>query len=224
MQRSIRVLHKYFSLIVSIQLLLWTVSGIFFAFNKIELIRGEGYLLSNDDTSLFKSPEFIVQSSDVVTVMKRLDKTVFIIKDNDGVKYLDFRGEELAKLTPKESYEIVRNMTTLTPKTIYEINQDVAGSEYRGRLLPLYRITSYDKNDKEINVYINPFSGKIEAIRTFSWRIWDFLWGLHIIDWNDRDNINNIFLQIFSLLALVSSITGIILFFRTLTSSVGLVK
>ena len=73
-----------------------------------------------------------------------------------------------------------------------------------------------DKNDKEINVYINPFSGKIEAIRTFSWRIWDFLWGLHIIDWNDRDNINNIFLQIFSLLALVSSITGIILFFRTL--------
>tara|TARA_B100000282_G_scaffold240194_1_gene182935 strand:- start:10697 stop:11356 length:660 start_codon:yes stop_codon:yes gene_type:complete len=216
MQRSIRVLHKYFSLIVSIQLLLWTVSGIFFAFNKIELIRGEGYLLSNDDTSLFKSPEFIVQSSDVVTVMKRLDKTVFIIKDNDGVKYLDFRGEELAKLTPKESYEIVRNMTTLTPKTIYEINQDVAGSEYRGRLLPLYRITSYDKNDKEINVYINPFSGKIEAIRTFSWRIWDFLWGLHIIDWNDRDNINNIFLQIFSLLALVSSITGIILFFRTL--------
>ena len=216
MQRSIRVLHKYFSFIVSIQLLLWTVSGIFFAFNKIELIRGEGYLLSNDDTSLFKSPEFIVQSSDVVTVMKRLDKTVFIIKDNDGVKYLDFRGEELAKLTPKESYEIVRNMTTLTPKTIYEINQDVAGSEYRGRLLPLYRITSYDKNDKEINVYINPFSGKIEAIRTFSWRIWDFLWGLHIIDWNDRDNINNIFLQIFSLLALVSSITGIILFFRTL--------
>ena len=216
MQRSIRVLHKYFSLIVSIQLLLWTVSGIFFAFNKIELIRGEGYLLSNDDTSLFKSPEFIVQSSDVVTVMKRLDKTVFIIKDNDGVKYLDFRGEELAKLTPKESYEIVRNMTTLTPKTIYEINQDVAGSEYRGRLLPLYRITSYDKNDKEINVYINPFSGKIEAIRTFSWRIWDFLWGLHIIDWNDRDNINNIFLQIFTLLALVSSITGIILFFRTL--------
>ncbi len=219
MQRSIRVLHKYFSLIVSIQLLLWTVSGIFFAFNKIELIRGEGYLLSNDDTSLFKSPEFIVQSSDVVTVMKRLDKTVFIIKDNDGVKYLDFRGEELAKLTPKESYEIVRNMTTLTPKTIYEINQDVAGSEYRGRLLPLYRITSYDKNDKEINVYINPFSGKIEAIRTFSWRIWDFLWGLHIIDWNDRDNINNIFLQIFSLLALVSSITGIILFFRTLKKS-----
>ena len=40
----IRTFHKYLSLAISIQLLLWTVSGIYFAFNKIELIRGEQYL------------------------------------------------------------------------------------------------------------------------------------------------------------------------------------
>ena len=218
MNRSIRAIHKYFSLIVSIQLLLWTVSGIFFAFNKIELIRGEGYMLAKDKISFLKSPEFEVQSSDVVTVMKRLNKTVFIVKDGEDAKYLDFRGQEIEKLSYEQSREIVKTMTSLTPTNVYEINQKVAGSEYRGRELPLYRITSYDKNNEEINVYLNPYSGKIEAIRTLSWRIWDFLWGLHIIDWSERDNINNIFLQIFSLLALVSSITGIILFFRTVRS------
>ncbi len=218
MNRTIRAIHKYFSLIVSIQLLLWTVSGIFFAFNKIELIRGEGYMLAKDKISFLKNPEFEVQSSDVVTVMKRLDKTVFIVKDGEDAKYLDFRGQEIEKLSYEQSREIVKTMTSLTPTNVYEINQKVAGSEYRGRELPLYRITSYDKNNEEINVYLNPYSGKIEAIRTLSWRIWDFLWGLHIIDWSERDNINNIFLQIFSLLALVSSITGIILFFRTVRS------
>ena len=218
MNRSIRAIHKYFSLIVSIQLLLWTVSGIFFAFNKIELIRGEGYMLVKDKISFFKSPEFEIQSSDIVTVMKRLDKTVFIVKDGEDAKYLNFRGQEIEKLSYEQSREIVKTMTSLTPTNVYEINQKVAGSEYRGRALPLYRITSYDENNKEINVYLNPYSGKIEAIRTLSWRIWDFLWGLHIIDWSERDNINNIFLQIFSLLALVSSITGIILFFRTVRS------
>jgi len=218
MNRSIRAIHKYFSLIVSIQLLLWTVSGIFFAFNKIELIRGEGYMLVKDKISFFKSPEFEIQSSDIVTVMKRLDKTVFIVKDGEDAKYLNFRGQEIEKLSYEQSREIVKAMTRLTPTNVYEINQKVAGSEYRGRALPLYRITSYDENNKEINVYLNPYSGKIEAIRTLSWRIWDFLWGLHIIDWSERDNINNIFLQIFSLLALVSSITGIILFFRTVRS------
>ena len=219
MNRSIRAIHKYFSLIVSIQLLLWTVSGIFFAFNKIELIRGEGYMLVKDKISFFKSPEFEIQSSDIVTVMKRLDKTVFIVKDGEDAKYLNFRGQEIEKLSYEQSREIVKTMTSLTPTNVYEINQKVAGSEYRGRALPLYRITSYDENNKEINVYLNPYSGKIEAIRTLSWRIWDFLWGLHIIDWSERDNINNIFLQIFSLLALVSSITGIILFFRTVRST-----
>ena len=48
----IRFFHKYLSLIISIQLLLWTVSGIYFAFNKIELVRGEQYLLENQAEDL----------------------------------------------------------------------------------------------------------------------------------------------------------------------------
>ena len=34
------------------------------------------------------------------------------------------------------------------------------------------------------------------------------------MDWRERDNIDNLLLKIFSILALVSSITGILLFFR----------
>ncbi len=48
----IRTFHKYLSLVISIQLLLWTISGIYFAFNKIELIRGEQYLLNEDVSKL----------------------------------------------------------------------------------------------------------------------------------------------------------------------------
>ena len=43
LRMSLRKLHKYISLIVSLQLLLWTVSGIYFSFNKIENVRGEQY-------------------------------------------------------------------------------------------------------------------------------------------------------------------------------------
>ena len=42
--RSSRKIHKYLSLAISIQLLLWTVSGIYFSFNKIEDVRGNLYL------------------------------------------------------------------------------------------------------------------------------------------------------------------------------------
>jgi uncharacterized iron-regulated membrane protein len=80
--------------------------------------------------------------------------------------------------------------------------------------LPLYKVISLNKEGEEINVYQNPFSGEIVAIRSSQWRMWDLMWGLHIIDWIDRDNIGNIFLKIFSFIALFTSISGLILFFK----------
>ena len=46
MNVSNRKVHKFIGLVVSVQLLLWTISGIFFSFNRIDQIRGENYLKS----------------------------------------------------------------------------------------------------------------------------------------------------------------------------------
>ena len=84
------------------------------------------------------------------------------------------------------------------------------GAEYRGDL-PVYKVTTDTKDG--INVYVGFMTGDISSIRSDSWRIWDFLWSLHIMDYRERDNINNILLQILSVLALVTSMSGITLFF-----------
>ena len=75
-------------------------------------------------------------------------------------------------------------------------------------------MTTRNANDKEINAYLNIFSGDIVAIRSAQWRIWDLMWGFHIMDWQERDNIDNILLKIFSVLALISSLSGILLYFK----------
>ena len=74
-------------------------------------------------------------------------------------------------------------------------------------------IETINEESEEINVYLDPFSEEIVAIRSNQWRIWDFMWGIHIMDWNERDNIDNVFLKIFSILALLSALSGIYLFF-----------
>ena len=57
MKLIVRNVHKYLSFFISVQLLLWTVSGIYFAFNKIELVRGEQYRLTNfSDINLITTP------------------------------------------------------------------------------------------------------------------------------------------------------------------------
>ena len=76
-------------------------------------------------------------------------------------------------------------------------------------------IKTINEESEEINVYLDPFSEEIVAIRSNQWRIWDFMWGIHIMDWNERDNIGNVFLKIFSILALLSALSGIYLFFNS---------
>ena len=194
---SIRKIHRYLSIFIAIQLLLWTISGIYFAFNKIELIRGEQYRLPLDK-------EF--------RIFTRLDQQ--IIEENiNGIKtystYPD--GKKINVLTQEEALVIAKIKTSLIPINATLITEDSAGSEYRGRPLPLYKIST-DTKDK-INIYVNPMTGDILSIRSDSWRIWDFFWALHIMDYKDRENINNILLKIFSILALVTSGSGIVLFF-----------
>ena len=173
--RSPRKIHKYLSLAISIQLLLWTISGIYFSFNKIEDVRGSQYL----------KPKEIIETAKEI------------------------------KIEAQQALILVAEKTYLTPKSVVEITEEESGAEYRGRSLPLYKIEAISEDSKEINVYVDPFSKEIVAVRSNQWRIWDFMWGIHIMDWNERDNIGNIFLKIFSILALISSLSGIYLFFTS---------
>ena len=173
----VRKTHKYLSFFISLQLLLWTISGIYFAFNKIENVRGEQYL---------KNQEIEINQTQT-------------------------RSE---KLSHEIIEDIVVKETYLEPTNIMLIQEQVRGSEYRGKKLPIYKVTSINKDNKNINIYIDAYSGEIVAIRSKQWRIWDLMWGFHIMDWVDRDNIDNLLLKIFSFLALFTSISGIVLFFK----------
>ena len=174
---GLRKLHRYVSLAVSLQLLLWTISGIYFSFNKIEDVRGEQYY----------------KAAEVMEVATPINKK---------------------KVSKEFAFNVIEEETLLTPLDMEIIEEAKAGSEYRGRDLPLYKVIAENEKGEEINIYQNPYTGEILAIRSQQWRIWDLMWGLHIMDWNERDNIGNIFLKIFSFIALFTAATGVILFFK----------
>ena len=195
---TIRKIHRYLSIFIAIQLLLWTVSGIYFAFNKIEMVRGEQYRLPLETE---------------YRIFKRLGQEIIETNDN-GVKTYSTHPQNFPvnMLSSEEAMTIAKEKTSLNPVSVSLIEKVERGVEYRGRRLPIYKVST-DTNDG-INIYVDSMTGDIAAIRSDSWRVWDLLWALHIMDYEDRDNINNLLLKIFSVLALISSITGIILFFK----------
>ena len=191
-----RNLHRYLSIFVSIQLLLWTISGIYFAYNKIELVRGEQYRLP-------KNVEYRIFDRLGISIIETIE-----FGEKSYKTYPD--GNLIKPLTKEEAIKITAQKTTLNPLEVSLITELYPGAEYRGSL-PVYKVKTDTKDD--INVYVGYMTGDIGSIRSDSWRIWDLMWSLHIMDYRERDNINNILLQILSILALVTSISGITLFF-----------
>ena len=214
MKLIVRNTHKYLSFFISLQLLIWTVSGIYFAFNKIELVRGEKYFVQKSYTMDLSEVDLKLSNVKSLRLLKRLDETIVVASKGLDNSYLDRNGQPVEKLTGNEASLIVARKTSLVPTNVTEITTPKKGSEYRGRALPLYKVLSKDSEENEISVYLNAYSGEIVAIRSLSWRLWDQMWGLHIMDWQERDNINNMLLKLFSILALLSSITGLLLFFK----------
>ena len=214
MKFLVRNIHKYLSFLISIQLLLWTVSGIYFAFNKIENVRGEQYREESNFNVDFSKLNFEIDGAQNIRVTDRMDQQILVVDGIYGREYLDFYGKDVEQLNSEEAKTLSAKHTSLIPESVELVTENIVGSEFRGRALPIYRVKSVNDVGEGINVYLNVYTGEVEAVRSVQWQIWDLMWGFHIMDWETRDDIDNLLLKIFSILALISSITGVLLFFK----------
>ena len=128
MKLIVRNTHKYLSFFISIQLLLWTVSGIYFAFNKIENVRGEQYRLQSPFKYSFKNIEFEIPEATSAVLKKRLDKTIITASTKTGMRYFDEDGDPLKKISFDEAKQIVAENTLLKPIAVEEVSESKKGS------------------------------------------------------------------------------------------------
>ena len=97
--------------------------------------------------------------------------------------------------------------------TIEKIDEVGKHHEYREKLLPAY-VISYD-TDKNLKAYVSIIDGKFQTVRHRNWRWFDFLWMTHTMDYQGRDNFNTIVLRVFSLLGLITVLSGFLLWYTS---------
>jgi hypothetical protein len=136
---------------------------------------------------------------------------VEVHSDAAGVQLLNLNGDLLPALTHDQALALGGLLTDLSPDTAEWIDTAPMAAEYRGRPLPLWKV--YSSSDTATVAYLHATSGEVLAVRNTAWRWWDFLWSLHIMDYDDRDTIGTFLLKGFSVLALVTALAGIGLFF-----------
>ncbi len=90
--------------------------------------------------------------------------------------------------------------------------------EYRGPL-PVWQVQF---NDPEgLRVYVSPATGKVVARRTNTWRIYDFLWSLHIMDYREHEDFNHPLLITCAAALLALALSGTVLLWRRFRGARG---
>ncbi len=224
MLKFIRNLHKWIAVGIGIQVLLWMLTGVYFSWISIHNVRGEL------DSAVY---ETALPKTDYLSPMDILERSTFeVVQEihikmiNDQVYYIVTGADRLEKerfhaasgllaspITEAEAREIaVLDFTgDASIREIALIEQPETG-EYR-KALPAWRV-SFD-NSKNTAIYIDANTGEITARRNTLWRIFDWLWMLHIMDYDERDDINNWLLKSASIIGATAVLSGITLFFLT---------
>ena len=141
-QRRLRRWHRLVALVTSCQLLLWTLSGLYFAFIDIDYVRGHQFKRSSPPTQLDLSElKAGLVSANKVLIQERLAGELIVgVQTDDGVQWLDEQGQPIASLSAEQALTLGNERTVIEPDQLEWVDTDIPGSEYRGAPLPLWRL------------------------------------------------------------------------------------
>jgi hypothetical protein len=218
----IRKTHRYLGLLIGIQFLAWTISGLYFSWTDIDEIHGDLFLNPNRKAESFQNLlplDSIPQSIETIQLVSLDLQPYYWI--NKSRLYHARTGAIKEQISDSEAIRVAQKylIDGLKVKKIELIQETDSHHEYRGGSLPAYAI-HYDHPDLLV-AYIDARSGMFHKVRHQSWRWFDFLWMSHTMDYQGRDDLNNLLLRVFSLFGVFTVLSGFVLW---ATSSPTLIK
>lgn len=216
-----RTLHKWLGLLVGLQILIWLATGLYMVVVNIDFIHGDPLVKNMQQTVLVPDPSLLSMAmlrskypdARQIGLRPVMGKTFYTVATADK-RYLIDPGtgaiespldEETARQIA--SYHFAGDAQVINTSLI---NSDPP-MEIQTRRLPLWRIDFDDR--LATSFYIDPYNGSLVTRRHQYWRIFDFLWMLHIMDYEDRSDAHNPLLVFAQITGLAFAITGAWLLF-----------
>ncbi len=216
---------------MAVQIVAWMGSGLYFSLIPIAEIRGEHLTQSPPRPERQQLAE-LARPAEIEATLSRHFGDAWVLHRLEAVnrkgeafwrtelesagavhvRLLSVDGRRIEPQLSGEQAKAVAENWLKTPSGALSAEwiEDLAQSpEIRGRELPVWKVEFEEPGP--VNLYIHPWTGELLARRTPQWRIFDFLWMLHIMDFDTRDNFNHPLLQISAALGLVVALGGVVL-------------
>ncbi len=216
-----RSLHKWLGLIVGLQVLIWLASGLYMVVLDLDFIHGDPLvrnmqqIMTIPDSSQVSVASLRAQYPDATDISLRpvMGHSFFTVTTADNRYLINPQTAEVIspiqeKLVRKiavfhyNGKALVREARLITSDPPHEIGP---------RRLPLWRVDFDDRYSTSF--YIDPYSGALVTRRHQYWRIFDFFFMLHIMDYDERSDVHNPLLKVAQLTGVTFAFTGLWLLF-----------
>jgi len=225
-RRASLTLHNWMGLLVGIQIVFWFVGGLVMTVIPLDLVRGEVNMTERAAVSMPASELSTVltaigtENLDAVTVRSLADEKVIQVSRTIGTSqiYNSATGELLSPIGAEMAervalfdfrYRAQENLQTEVSVVSSKLLTEEPG-DFR-RALPVWQITLNDPDGTLL--YVSPDTGRVLARRNDYWRVFDFFWMLHIMDYENREDFNNPLLIITTLTSTLFVFTGVVLLY-----------
>ena len=227
----IRRTHRYLGVLLGIQFLFWTIGGLYFSWSNMDEIHGD---FQKKAPSQYRADLSFISPSVALKNLKMKVEADSILnialidvlgKPTYRIEFLHEGMHKMYQLADAQTGALrdplsIDEATALakqqfngepTVKSV-ELIKEVGGHhEYRESPLPAVAVTF--EHPTATTVYVALEMGIVTKYRNTKWRIFDFLWMLHTMDYQSRDNIGNWLLRAFSIFGLVTIASGFTLYF-----------
>jgi hypothetical protein len=217
-RRQLRRWHIWLGWIVGLPLLGWTTSGLVMVAKPIEEVRGEDLLSAPSPLPSGLVPVPPAIGPRPVTSLKlepRSDGPRWIVTfvGGDARRADPATGRLMPPLTAAEAAREVTARYAGKAKlaAVARIPRDAPPIDLR-RPIDAWRVTMGDG----ARFYVDSGTGEIVARRTRWWRFYDWMWALHIMDFDTREDAHNPWLIGFGLIALTTTVMALLMLPLTL--------
>ena len=212
---SLRRWHMWLGWLVIIPMLFWTVSGVVMVARPMAEVRGTDLLRPPAPLSLASpavAPALTGLPVARLTLEPRADGPRWIIRlagETPRSRLADpATGRLLPTLGAADAQREVLSRYAGTARVAAVTRIDPANPPIDlNRPLDVWQV----RMDDGTHFYVDAGSGEVVARRTRWWRVYDFMWGLHIMDLQGRQQTNNPWVVAFALLALVMTLMALVL-------------
>lgn len=213
-RKNLRKWHLWLGWLVGVPFLIWTVSGLVMVWKPIEEVRGTNLLAPSPTIELGTAPvlpEAAVSAPiNGARIEHRTGGPRWVVSLADGSERLadPATGQWLPAIGADEAAGEVmaRYQGDSTLKTVSRVDPEKPPMDWR-RPVAAWRV-EMDNGDR---FYVEEASGAISARRTGWWRVFDFFWGLHIMDLQTREDTSNLWIKSFAIFSIVMTLLALIL-------------